>query len=82
MKVMFVLFSVVAVLALVAMLFISVQARRSESCQCFYVGECSYDDQGVGYKYYLCRGSCAGYSAWVADPRCQTPGITIPTKFP
>lgn len=69
------LFGIVAVLAIVVFLFISVEGRRSESCQCFYVGECQYDENNVGYKYYMCRGACVGYSDWRVDSRCFQPKL-------
>jgi len=79
MHVMRSLFSIVAVLALLIFLFISVEADfgKGESCQCFFIGDCQFDDWGVGYKYYLCRGACAGYSHWQVDNRCRIPKINI-----
>ena len=71
MKVMKSLFAIVSVIALLILLFVSVEGRGGESCQCFFAGECIFDDHGVGYKYYYCRGSCAPYSGWVPDYRCQ-----------
>ncbi|MBI4146909.1 hypothetical protein HY489_06255 [Candidatus Woesearchaeota archaeon] len=52
------------------LLFVSVvEARRSESCQCFLLPGCSFDD-GKGYRYRECRGSCAAYGGWTRDYSC------------
>ena len=45
------------------------QAFR-ESCPCQFIGECTFDEAGVPYKYYWCGGSCAAYSGWRVDMRC------------
>jgi len=68
------LFSIVAVIALVILLFVSVEARFGESRQCYFIGECRFDNQGVGYRYYQCFGAFAAYSEWRVDSRCQIPG--------
>jgi hypothetical protein len=85
MNVMRNLFSIVAVLALVILLFISVESRRlgGESCQCFLVGECQFDEQGTGYRYRMCGGACAAYSSWIVDMRCARPIVkTLPESAP
>ncbi len=71
------LFGIVVAVALVILLFVSVGAdfRSGENCQCFFIGECEFDENGVGYNYRLCRGSCAAYSAWWPDTRCRQPVI-------
>jgi len=71
------LFGIVVAVAFVILLFTSVGAdfRSCENCQCFFVGECEFDENGVGYNYRLCRGSCAAYSAWWPDTRCRQPLI-------
>lgn len=70
-------FGIVVAIGLVLMLFAAVDAdfRSGETCQCFFIGECAYDENGVGYMYRLCRGSCAAYSAWWPDTRCRQPQI-------
>ncbi len=71
------LFGIAVAVALVILLFVSVDAdfRSGENCQCFFIGECAYDENGVGYMYRLCRGSCAAYSSWWPDTRCVQPVI-------
>ncbi len=68
------LFGVVAVLALILFLFVAVEGRMGESRQCYFVGECQFDENGVGYRYYQCTGAYAAYSNWRVDSRCQIPG--------
>ena len=67
------LFSIVAAIALVILLFVSVEGRFGEGRQCYYVGNCQFDENGVGYLYYQCFGAFAAYSEWRVDSRCQIP---------
>ncbi|HLF55111.1 MAG TPA: hypothetical protein VI612_05325 [Candidatus Nanoarchaeia archaeon] len=71
---LFHLFEIIAVLALVLFLFASAEGGSGESRQCFFVGYCEFDENGVGYRYYQCTGAFAGYSNWRVDNRCQMPG--------
>ena len=64
---------IAAVLALVFLILISVEARMRQSCQCYYTGECGYDDNKVGFRYHWCGGSCSAYSNWQIEPRCVYP---------
>jgi hypothetical protein len=73
MNVMRSLFSIVVVIALVVLLFIAVSAKNSESCQCYFIGECEFDENGVGYRYHWCGGSCAGYASWEPYAACRDP---------
>ena len=70
-------FNIVVAIALLILLFASVDAdfRRGENCQCFFIGDCAFDEHGVGYRYHLCRGSCAAYSSWWTDTRCVPPQV-------
>ena len=71
------LFGIVAAIGVVIMFFAAVDAdfRKGETCQCFFVGNCTYDENGVGYRYHYCRGSCAAYSSWWVDTKCNQPKI-------
>lgn len=74
MKRLHALFAIVSVLAMVVLLFVSVDASRGdESCQCFYEGFCEFDGNGQAYRFYKCTGSCVGYSHWRFDARCYDP---------
>ncbi|MEM3154497.1 MAG: hypothetical protein QW165_02945, partial [Candidatus Woesearchaeota archaeon] len=66
-------FSIVAVIALVFLLFQAVEGRMREGRQCYYVGKCWYDENKVGFRYYQCFGSYAAYSNWIQDTRCIYP---------
>ncbi len=70
MKVMQTVFTMVAVSALIVLLFLSVEGKNPETCPCSLVGECQFDERGVGYRYRWCGGSCAAYSNWVVEGRC------------
>lgn len=76
MKVIRAVFSIVAVVSLVLLLFVFVEGR-SESRQCFYSGECVYDENKIGFRYYQCLGSYAAYSHVIQDTRCM-----YPDKYP
>ncbi len=67
------LFGIVAAVALVLLLFQTADGRMSEGRQCYYVGDCVYDDNHVGFRYYQCFGSYAAYSNWIQDTRCSYP---------
>jgi len=71
------LFAIVVAISLVILLFVSVQGGSGDR-QCFFVGECQYDDRGVPYRYYNCRGAYAAYSEWRVDMMC-TPVEMIET---
>ena len=58
----FALFTILAVVALVVFLFISVEGGFA-GCQCHYIGKCEFDANGTGYRYYEC-GNCGSYSSW------------------
>jgi hypothetical protein len=73
MRVIGALFGIVAVLALVAFLFIAVSAKNSESCSCYFTGDCFFDENGKGYRYHQCGGSCTAYSGPAPYPACQNP---------
>jgi len=65
---LFYLFSVIAVLSLVLMFVVSVEGKFS-GCQCHFIGDCVYDEQGYGMKYYFC-GNCNAYSGWRYHQGC------------
>jgi len=74
MKAMYVLFAIVAVIAIIVLVLIAAEARRAESCVCYYVGDCVLDEEGKPYRYMQCTGSCYAYSRWVYEPRCLQEG--------
>ena len=76
-----VILGTVAILALLA-LFAHAGKLGGESCQCFFTGQCRYENHGfgefVGYNLHVCRGSCAAYNwGWVEDRRCMYPEKTV-----
>jgi len=73
MKVIRSLFSILAAIALVILLFVAVEGRIGSNRQCYFVGECVYDEDKVGYRYYQCFGSYAAYSSLIQDTRCVYP---------
>ena len=77
MKVYTSLLSIVAVLSLLIMLFIAVEGRTGETCQCYYIGDCYYDENNIGYRYYWCGGACAAYGSWEIHPRCIAPELKV-----
>jgi len=67
-------FFAVAVLALVFLILVSVEGRIGQSRQCYYVGDCQYDENKLGHRSYWCGGSYAAYgSGDVIDYRCEYP---------
>jgi len=76
MKALYSFFTIIAVLALVVLLFVSVDARRGETCPCTFIGDCYYDGN-IGYRYYQCGASCAAYSGWQVATRCIPPELTV-----
>jgi len=73
MKVIRSLFSILAVIALVIFLFVVVEGRMGGNRQCYFIGECEYDDHHIGFRYLQCTGSYYAYSDWVREPRCVYP---------
>ena len=71
----FALFVIVAVCALVILLFVSVEGRFA-GCQCHYIGKCEYDVNGTGYRYYEC-GNCPAYSGWTYYYNCENVRIPL-----
>lgn len=67
------LFGIVVVVAVVLLLFEAVEGRMSQSCVCYFVGNCEYDDDHIGYRYRQCTGSCYAYSGWEYEPKCKYP---------
>ena len=66
-----IIIGIVAITALIALIVIidTVKGGSGETCQCMLVGDCVYED-GVGYKWRQCYGSCYVYSHWYKDNRC------------
>jgi len=73
MNVMRSLFGITVVVALVLFLFVAVEGSMSQSCQCYFVGSCEYDEHHIGFRYRQCTGSCYAYSDWMREPKCQYP---------
>jgi len=78
------IFEILAVLALLIFLFIAVQAGKSQSCICSFVGECEYNTEiNRWVRYRACSGSCFAYSGWEVDVRCPLTPIKTPLpSFP
>lgn len=62
----------IAAFVLLALVLFVEGSRGSESCQCFFTGPCEFDGYGIGYRYHLCRGSCAAYSSWAQYAGCYS----------
>jgi hypothetical protein len=73
MKVYRALFGISVAVAIVVFLFLAVEGRMNQGAQCYFVGNCEYDDNHVGYRYHQCFGSYAAYSSWMSEPRCVYP---------
>jgi hypothetical protein len=67
------IFGIVVAISLVLFLFQAVEGRMGDGRQCYFVGNCEYDDNQAGYRYYQCFGSYASYSHWEQDARCKYP---------
>ncbi len=72
-KRLFQLFEICVAVTLVLMFTHAVRGFGGSSCVCYYATDCEFDDDGYGYRYQQCTGSCAAYSKWVEEPRCQSP---------
>ncbi|RJQ19957.1 hypothetical protein C4580_04705 [Candidatus Woesearchaeota archaeon] len=73
------LFKLTAAVSLLLFFLVGAEAKFSESCQCFLLPDCGFDENGIGYKYRQCKGSCAAYSGWVEDSRC---GLNFSQRTP
>ncbi|VVB80974.1 Uncharacterised protein [uncultured archaeon] len=74
----FALFTIVAVCALVILLFVSVEGKFS-GCHCYFTGECQFDGNGIAYRYYFC-GNCPAYSGFRQYNGCLN--TTSPPAWP
>lgn len=75
MQKLFGLFTILAVVAIVIFILISVEADFA-GCQCHYVGKCEFDENGTGYRYYSC-GNCPAYSTWTYYYKCDKVRIPL-----
>lgn len=81
MKVIHAIIGIVAIVVVAVLIFLSVEGRMNQGAQCYFVGNCEYDDNHVGFHYYQCFGSYASYSNWWQDSRCQYPNETPTTVW-
>lgn len=64
------LFKLTAAVALFLLFLMVADAEFSESCQCFLLPGCEFDENGISYRYRQCGGSCAAYSGWTENYGC------------
>ena len=78
MKTSVIVVGIIAIIALVLLINTAAGSARlgGETCQCMLVGDCVFEE-GVGYRWRQCYGSCYVYSHWYRDGRCRQEPNTI-----